>query len=71
MATPTRWDASTWMSIQDVAEELSVPLATVYKWSAAGPGSGRFPEYRKLPNGRIRVRRDWFEEWVDSLGPAA
>jgi excisionase family DNA binding protein len=59
-----------WLSIEDFCEELGVPKSTAYKWAEAGPEAGRFPRYRRLPNGRIRIRRDWFEEWVDGL-PAA
>ncbi len=60
-----------WMSIDDLCAELGIAASTAYKWSASGPGSGRFPRYRKLPNGSIRIRRDWFDEWVEGLGPAA
>jgi len=48
-----------------------VAKATAYKWSSAGSGSGKFPRFRRLPNGSIRIRRDWFEKWVDGLGPSA
>ncbi len=60
-----------WMSMDDFRTELGIASSTAYKWSSAGPASGRFPHYRKLPNGSIRIRRDWFDEWVESLGPAA
>lgn len=62
---------SRWMSIADFCDELGITAWTAYKWSASGPDSGRFPQYLKLPNGQIRIRRDWFEKWVSSLGPAA
>ena len=74
MTTTTRIPARSdrgWMSLQDLCHELDVSPATAYKWSASGPESGRFPKFRKLPNGSIRIRRDWFEEWVNGLGPAA
>lgn len=58
-----------WMSIDDLCAELGVKPSTAYKWSASGPRSGRFPRFRKLPNGSIRIRRDWFEEWLDGLDP--
>ncbi len=60
-----------WMSVEDLCIELGIAASTAYKWAAAGPASGRFPRYRKLPNGSIRIRRDWFDEWVEGLGPAA
>lgn len=60
-----------WLSMDDFCEELGVAKATAYKWSSAGTGSGKFPRFRRLPNGSIRIRRDWFEKWVDGLGPSA
>ncbi len=58
-----------WMTMDDFCRELGVAASTAYKWSAAGPRSGRFPRFRKLPNGSIRIRRDWFDEWLDRLEP--
>ena len=71
MARPADIEARGWMSINDLCQELGITRDTAYKWSSAGTESGRFPEFRKLPNGQIRIRRDWFEEWVSGLGPAA
>jgi hypothetical protein len=59
------------MSMEDFCAELGVSANTAYKWSSVGPQSGKFPPFRRLPNGSIRIRRDWFEAWVDGLGPAA
>lgn len=56
-----------WLSLEDFCEELGVARSTAYKWCAADPASGRFPRYRRLPNGRLRIRRDWLEEWLDGL----
>lgn len=58
-----------WISMEGFCAELGIAPSTAYKWSAAGPRSGRFPRFRKLPNGSIRIRRDWLEEWLDGLGP--
>lgn len=55
-----------------VADELSVSLNTVYKWSARGPW---FPKAIRLRNGNVRIRRDWYEAWLAEQpahgGPAA
>ena len=56
-----------WLSLEDLCEELEVPRCRAYKWCAAGPASGKFPRCRKLPNGRVRIRRDWLEAWIDGL----
>jgi len=61
-APPARW-----LSIEDFCAEVGVSLSTAYKWAQAGPDSGRFPRFLRLPNGRIRIRRDWLEGWLDEL----
>lgn len=68
-AAPAR-RRSEWLSMEDFCAELGVSRFTAYKWSSAGPESGKFPSYRRLPNGTIRIRRDWFEEWLDGLARA-
>jgi predicted DNA-binding transcriptional regulator AlpA len=68
---PRAADRARWLSIEDFCAELGVSRSTAYKWSCAGSASGKFPRCRKLPNGSIRIRRDWFEEWLDGLDPAS
>jgi predicted DNA-binding transcriptional regulator AlpA len=63
-------DRRRWLTVREFADELGVSISTAYKWSAAGAGSGRFPRHTKLPNGSIRIRRDWLDDWMthhDSL----
>lgn len=55
-----------WLSIEDIAAELGVSIQTVYKWSARRDGRS-FPRFLRLPNGSIRVRSDWFEQWLAAL----
>lgn len=51
-----------WMTIRQIADDLSVSLNTVYKWSARGwPW---FPKAIRLRNGDVRIRRDWYEAWL-------
>ena len=58
---------SEWLSLEDLCEELGVSRWSAYKWAQAGSVSGKFPRYRRLPNGQIRIRRPDFEEWLDGL----
>ena len=52
-----------WMTIHQIAADLAVSPSTVYKWSARG--QPWFPRAIRLRNGDIRVRRDWFEVWLE------
>lgn len=62
--------AATWMTIDDLCRELGVAPSTAYKWCAAGTASGKFPRFRRLPNGSVRIRREWFDEWIEGLDAA-
>jgi predicted DNA-binding transcriptional regulator AlpA len=64
--TPVRpQGASRWLSIRQIAEDLGVSTSTAYKWSARG--APWFPRSIRLRNGDIRVRRDRYEAWLESL----
>ncbi|MDQ6615491.1 MAG: excisionase [Actinomycetota bacterium] len=52
------------MTIRDIASDLAVSSSTVYKWSARG--QPWFPRAIRLRNGDLRVRRDWYEAWLDA-----
>ena len=58
-----------WLTVREFADELGVSISTAYKWSAAGTTSGRFPRHTKLPNGSIRIRRDWLDDWMAHHDP--
>ncbi len=64
---PEDQDTRTWLTMGDFCRELEVPYSTAYKWSSFGSASGRFPRCRRLPNGKIRIRRADLEEWLDGL----
>ena len=55
--------SSRWLSIRQIALDLGVSTSTAYKWSSRG--RPWFPRSIRLHNGDIRVRRDWYEEWLD------
>jgi predicted DNA-binding transcriptional regulator AlpA len=54
-----------WLSIRQIAADLGVSTSTAYKWSARG--APWFPRCIRLHNRDIRVRRDWYEAWLDEL----
>jgi predicted DNA-binding transcriptional regulator AlpA len=54
-----------WVSIRQIAADLDVSFSTAYKWSSRG--RPWFPRSIRLHNGEIRVRRDWYEEWLAGL----
>ncbi len=64
----TEVDDRRWWSVKDIADDLSVSLNTVYKWSSRG--QPWFPRSIRLANGEKRVRRDWYEEWLAGLESA-
>lgn len=54
-----------WITIRQIATDLGVSTSTVYKWSCQGPPN--FPRSIRLRNGELRVRVDWYEEWLTGL----
>ncbi len=61
----TRHPGGRWWSIQDIAADLGVSINTAYKWSSRGHPD--FPRTVRLRNGAVRVRDDWYEEWLSRL----
>ena len=57
------------MTIRQIAADLAVSPSTVYKWSARG--EPWFPRAIRLQNGDVRVRRDWYESWLDKQALAS
>ena len=55
--------AQQWVTIQQVMEELGVARSTIDKWRR----DGKFPKFRKYPNGSLRVEHAAVEAWRDSL----
>jgi predicted DNA-binding transcriptional regulator AlpA len=54
-----------WLSVRQIAADLGVSPSTAYKWSARG--TPWFPRSIRLHNGDIRVRRDWYDTWLEGL----
>jgi len=57
--------ARRWLSVKDIAADLSISIHTAYKWSARG--EPWFPRAIRLRNGDLRVRRDWYEHWLVAM----
>jgi predicted site-specific integrase-resolvase len=56
-----------WLTIDNVCDELGVARSTLSDWRV----KGHAPRCKRLPNGRVIVRRDWLDEWLESLPEAA
>ena len=55
------------LTVADICTELGISRSTFYDWRAKGRG----PRCIRLPNGELRIRRETFERWLDSLEGAA
>ena len=52
-----------WLNTEQIGKTLGVTRRTLEKWRARGTG----PRMVKLPNGKLRTREDWLEEWLIEL----
>lgn len=52
-----------WLSVNQVCEVLGVARSTFYKWRALALA----PRVVRLPNGDLRVREDWLDEFLEAL----
>jgi hypothetical protein len=52
-----------WFSVQQVCSNLGISTSTFYKWRASQKG----PRAKRLPNGELRIREDWFNEFMNDL----
>ncbi|NVM97763.1 helix-turn-helix domain-containing protein [Arthrobacter sp. SDTb3-6] len=58
---PAPFEPASWMSPQDVCNQLHIPRQTFYQWRAKRLGPPAY-KFGKL----IRVKRDDFNEWMAS-----
>ncbi|WP_312875562.1 helix-turn-helix transcriptional regulator [Allocatelliglobosispora scoriae] len=47
----------------ELCEDLDITRSTYYDWRR----TGKAPRSRRLPNGSIRIDRDVYEAWLDTL----
>lgn len=59
-------DQPEWVSLTAICDALDIHRSTLAKWRTRG----LFPPAKKLPNGRVVVRRDDFEAWMNDLPDA-
>jgi excisionase family DNA binding protein len=59
--------AGAWMTLEEVCDEIGVSRSTIDKWRAKGKG----PAWRRLPSGRLRIRRQDLDAWLDALPEVA
>ena len=58
---------SSWLSMAEVLDDLSVSRSTMNDWRARGQA----PRFVKLPGGQLRVSRIEYEAWCADLQEAA
>lgn len=55
------------LTVEQVCEDLGVARSTFYDWRA----KRKAPPCVKLPNGALRIRRDDYERWLETLDQEA
>jgi len=60
-AIPYRRQAD-YLTLRQISEEFNIPLGTLRVWGSLR----KFPLY-KINNGRIRVHREEFSEWINKF----
>lgn len=54
---------SPWLTVEQCLRELAVPRSTWEKWRQRNVA----PPAKRLPNGQLRVHRDWLDTWISNL----
>lgn len=63
---PSSGPGEPWLTVNDFVAQLGIPRSTFYKWRAKGDA----PRFVRLPNGDLRTKQSWIDEWQAQL-PAA
>lgn len=58
---------SRWLTVDEVCTELRIARSTWEKWRQKNAG----PRVVKLPNGQLRIRRDWLDAWINEQLPTS
>lgn len=56
----------TWVSVDDLADELQIPKSTIYGWKSRGIG----PRWTRVGK-HLRARRTDIDLWLNSLSDVA
>jgi hypothetical protein len=62
-AGPATTAATPWLTVDQCLHELGIPRSTWEKWRQRRVA----PKAKRLPNGQLRVRRDWLDQWLENL----
>ena len=54
---------SEFLTAADAAQVLQTPVRTLLLWLRDGRG----PRAIRLPNGKLRIRRQWLEAWIETF----
>lgn len=60
------WAAGT-LTVEDVLRELQIARSTLDAWRRRR----KFPAFRRLPNGQLRLKRVELEMWLDGCRKAS
>ncbi len=55
------------LTVEEICAALDIARSTFDEWRA----KGRAPRCLKLPNGKLRIRRDDYDNWLESCLEAA
>lgn len=55
------------MTVAEFCDEMNISRSTFDDWRA----KRRAPKCIRLPNGSLRIKRNDFEDWLDTLEEAA